>query len=626
MTHRGIALLLALAACGKKQPIAELTKADGPVERQPGTGAWTAALVGTKYFLGDAARTADGGAELVITGGAARIAMQPHTVLRFGGSKEANQIAVELGAVDLMGSGQYGLDVGDVKLTGGTVRIAAKAGGGSTVTLQMGDAVVTSRSGQTFDLDIGGSIDLGDVVVRTVADAQVVDAAVAVVDAAEPDAAPPIADGASFAVTGKKVEILLPGETKWQALPEGAGALAKGAKIRLGAGSTAKLTSNGTTLDMAGSSRAGLSETGALMFETGSARASVPPSITGKVGVPGGEVVLEGTAQAGAEARLDVNGREAEVAVLRGGARLVGSGGGTLELNRGETASVAKVGTIRVVEAIPGFYDFQLAVGNSALIHDPKGNTAIQFSFGGKCAEGGFIEMDRNAKFQTAKVSSGKDGANMMVGAGSWSYRLRCTKGGGDTGAVASGRVTVLRDGGNRPIPKNAATNEIRADGRPWTVSYQSVLPSIAVPTKGTGGVFKLHVASGGTSKVYEGKGPKIVIPSKDLAEGNTYTFWLEKDGVKDPKVSSFKFEFDNTTPQVYIQEPVNGKPWAEEILVRGAVLAGWSASVNDANIPIDAQRRFTVRVPKPTAARALSIRLSHPQRGVHYYLRRGAP
>lgn len=617
----------ALAACGKKQPIAELTKADGPVERQAGTGAWASAAVGAKYFLGDAARTADGAAELAITGGAAKVAMQPHTVLRFGGSKDASQIAVELGAIDLTGSGQYGLDVGDVKLTGGTVRIAAKAGGGSTVTLQMGDAVVTTRAGQTFDLDIGGSVDLGDVVVKSVADAQVLDAAVAVVDAAAPpDAAEVVADGATIEVTGKKAEVLLPGETKWQALPAGGGALAKGAKVRVGTGSTAKITSNGTTLDMGGGSRMALSDTGALTFETGSARASVPPNTSGKIGVPGGEIVLEGTAQAGAEARIDVNGREAKVAVTRGGARLVGSGGGTLQMNRGETASVAKVGTIRVVEAIPGFYDFQIAVGNSALIHDPRGNTAVQFSFGGKCSDGGFIEMDKNAKFQTAKVSSGKDGANMMVGAGSWSYRLRCNKGGGDSGAVASGRITVLRDGGNRPIPKNAATNEIRADGRPWTVSYQSVLPSIAVPTKGTGGVFKLHVASGGTSKVYQGPGPKIVIPGKDLAEGNTYTFWLEKDGVKDPKVSSFKFEFDNTTPQVYIQEPVNGKAWAEEILVRGAVLAGWSASVNDANIPIDAQRRFTVRVPKPSQARALSIRLSHPQRGVHYYLRRGAP
>jgi len=618
-------LVVALGACGKKQPVAELTKADGPVERQAGTGAWATASIGTKYYLGDAARTADGGAQLTVTGGAATIAMQPRTILRFGGTKEDSQIAVELGSVALTGTGEYGLDVGDVKLSGGTVRIAARAGGGSTVTLDVGDAVLTTRTGETIQLELGASLDVGDVVVvRNPPDAAVVDAPVA--DAAEPpsDAVEPVAGDSVLEVTGKKVELLPPGETKWQALPAGPGALAKGAKLRVGKGSSAKITAGGTTLDLTGGARMALTGDGVLFLETGVGRASVPAATKGKVGVPGGEVAIEGTAQAGAEARIDVNGREARVTVARGGARLVGTGGGVLEMNRGETATIAKVGTIRVIESIPSFYDFAVSVGASVQLHDPKGATAVQFKFGGKCPEGGFVEMDKNSRFQTSKVSGGKDAANMMVTAGTWAYRLRCTKGGGDSGSVGGGRIVVLRDSGNRPIPKKAATNEIRADGRTWTVGYQSVLPSIAVPTKGTGGTFKLHVATGGAEKVYQGPGPKIVIPAKDLSEDHTYTFWLEKDGVKDPKVSSLKFEFDNTTPQVYIQDPVNGRPWGDEILVRGAVLEGWSASVNDANIPIDAKRLFKVRVPKPTDARALAIKLSHPQRGVRYYLRRG--
>ncbi|HVK88794.1 MAG TPA: hypothetical protein VM513_31960, partial [Kofleriaceae bacterium] len=185
---RAVALLVvALGACGKKQPVAELTTADGPVERQAGTGAWATASIGTKYYLGDAARTADGGAQLTVTGGAATIAMQPRTILRFGGTKEDSQIAVELGSVALTGTGEYGLDVGDVKLSGGTVRIAARAGGGSTVTLDVGDAVLTTRTGETIQLELGASLDVGDVVVvRNPPDAGVVDAPVA--DAAVEDA------------------------------------------------------------------------------------------------------------------------------------------------------------------------------------------------------------------------------------------------------------------------------------------------------------------------------------------------------------------------------------------------------------------------------------------------------
>jgi len=55
---------------------------------------------------------------------------------------------------------------------------------------------------------------------------------------------------------------------------------------------------------------------------------------------------------------------------------------------------------------------------------------------------------------------------------------------------------------------------------------------------------------------------------------------------------------------------------------MRGAVLPGWSAAVEAIAIPVGNQRRFAAKVGIPGAS-ALAIRLSHPQRGVHYYLRR---
>src|SRR3569623_2177145 len=98
--------------------IATREKADGPVERQVGDKPWGGARIGTKYFLGDAARTADGGAQLSRAGNA-RIAMQPHTILRFGtGKAGAAQIGVELGAIDLVGAGKYDREVGGVRQEG----------------------------------------------------------------------------------------------------------------------------------------------------------------------------------------------------------------------------------------------------------------------------------------------------------------------------------------------------------------------------------------------------------------------------------------------------------------------------------------------------------------------------
>lgn len=620
-----IALSLGLvASCGGKKDnaIAKLAKKDGPVDRQQGESEWKAADVGAEFFIGDAARTADGGAGLEVVGGA-QIAMQPHTILRFGGTAQQSKIGVELGAIDITGTGTYAVDGGDLKLSKGTVRITAKGGGKSSIELTIGDAQVSAINGGTISLEVGKAIDLGlDIAVTTI-DAGVADAASAAVDAAEIDAGP-VASGSEgqIEVTGKRAEIQKPGSTTWEPLPAGAGVLAKGTKVRVGTGTTARLTSGGTTLDLAGGSRAVLGEDLVITLEAGTARASSAANAEGKVVVPGGAVALNAT-PGGSESRLDMNARETKVTTTRGAAKLTGANGGELAMNRGESATLAKNGTIRVIEAIPSYFDFRVSVGESVTIHDPKGATAVQFSFGGTCTDSGFIEMDRDAKFRTAKVSGGKEQANLMVSAGSWAYRLRCTTASGDSAAVGSGRIIVLRDSGSRALPKQAATNDIDADGRNYRVDYQSVIPTIAVRIKGEGAPFTLHMATEGKDETFTGPGPKILVPGTKLKEG-TYTYWVDRNGVKDPKVSTLKIGFDNTAPQVYIEKPVNGAVWDAEIEVRGAVLPGWTAAVDAVTIPIDKQRRFAAKVPKPSG-NALAIKLSHPQRGVHYYLRRGA-
>ncbi len=615
-------LLVIGGACGgnKSSAIAELKKAEGPVEKQAAEATWSAASVGTKFYIGDAARTADGSALLEVAGGA-QIAMQPHTVLRFGGKQGNSKIAVDLGAIDLSGTGSYGLDVGDVRLSKGTLRITAKGKGQSSVVLTIGDAQVSDINGNTIELVVGQVVDLSmDVEVKSI-DAGIIDAPIdAVIDAPEAVAS---ATEASVTVTGKKAEIQLAGEKDWKPLAAGAGVLPKGAKLRLGAATSAKVTSGGTTLDMAGGSRMTLNNDMSMLFEAGTGQASSAVGALGRVSIPGGAITTKGGTDTGGETKLDISPRDTRVSVHRGTAKLTGANGGELDLNRGETATLAKNGTIRVVEAIPTYFDFRLMAGETVTIHDPKGNTAVKFSFGGKCSGGGgFIEMDKDSRYRTAKVSSGKDDANLMVGAGGWAYRLRCSSGGGDSAPVASGRLVVSRDSGNRALPKQEATNEIDTDGRNYRISYQSVIPTIAVRIKGEGGPFTLHVATGGKEEQFKGPGPKIKVPSAKLKEG-TYTYWIDRNGVKDPKVSTLTIDFDNTAPQVYISSPVNGRAWEGEIDVRGAVLPGWTAAVEAVTIPIDSQRRFQAKVGQPPG-KALAIKLSHPQRGVHYYLRRG--
>lgn len=614
-----VLLLVLFAACGDKKPaIAELKQAEGPVEKQQGDGPWGDAKIGSKFYFGDAARTADGGAQLEVFGNA-MIAMQPHTVLRFGGTEKASKIAVELGAIELTGTGNYGFDLGDVRLSrNGTVRITANPGGKPLIQLTLGEAQVSTLTGTT-NLEIGKPIEiaLGVESVKAI-DAGVPDAA-PVVDAPEIDAAP-IGEGASLEANGKNVEIQLLGETKWTAVAAGAANIPKGAKLRVGSGSTAKVTSAGATLELAGGSRAAIGDDLAITIEVGDVRANA--TADGRIVLPGGSLQLVGTPNGASEARLGVGARDTKVTMARGNAKLVGALGSDLEMSRGESATLSKSGTIRVIEAIPSYFDFRVGAGESVTIHDPRPPTAVKFSFDDKCPNGGVVEMDKDNRYKTAKVSAGKEGANLSVAAGSWAYRLRCSSGGGEGSAVASGRIVVRKDAGNRTLPKIPPLNSIDADGRTWRLGYQSQIPNLQVSTKAAGSSFRLHLATEGKDQTFDGKKPSITVPGSQLEEG-TYVYWFEIDGVAQPKKSTLIFNFDNTAAQVYIELPVNGRPWPSgDIPVKGAVLQGWTASIDGHTIPLDSSRRFNASA-QPPSGNALAIKVAHPQFGTHYYLRR---
>jgi hypothetical protein len=611
-----------ICACGDKpSAIAELTKAEGPVdgtavERQEGDAAWQAAKVGALYFLGDAARTGEASATLEVGGGAARIVMQHRTVLRFGGKAGANKISVELGAIDLANTGSYALDVGDVKLAkNAAVRITAQGAGRTSVELILGGGQVAAN-GSTVELELGKPVDVG-VGAAPPIDAGV-DARIAV-DAA-PDAPPaPVAGDATIEVVGKKADVLVPGDTAWKPLPPGAGSLVKGSVIRVGVNTTAKVVAATTALELASGARIKLGDDLAFAVELGGVRAGATAPAT--VALPGGAVALSGTPAGAAETRLDANARETKITMLRGGSKLTGASGAELGMSRGESAILTRAGAIRVTEAIPGYFDFRVGVGESLTIHDPRPPTAVQFQFDGKCPDGGIIEVDRDGRFRTSKVSAGKDFANVLIPGGTWSYRLRCTSNGGEGNAIASGRVAAVRDDGRRPLPKNQGVNDIDADGRNYRISYQSAIPSVAVHVRNPGASHKLHLASGGKEQTFDSSTATITVPGAQLHEG-TYSYWIDRDGAKQDKVSSLTIDFDQTAPQVYIESPGNGQPWSGDIDVRGAVLPGWAAAVEAIAIPVDKQRRFAAKVGAPSGT-ALAIRLSHPQRGVHYYLRR---
>ena len=302
-----VALGAALGACrGSANAIAELATADGPVERQEGAAPWKRAQLGTQFFLGDAARVSNGRATLRIVGGTAQIVMRDGTVLRFGGKPGQIAIAVEAGAIGLSGNGSYSLDVGTVKLAGGTVEITRKGNGRSTVELTVGKGQVET-DGQTVDLAIGQPRDVG-AEARVAIDAGVRDAAIpidAAVDAPDDAPAPAAVGDATIEVTGKRAELRAPGQTAWKPLPAGGGPIARGSAVRLGPGTTARLTGGGAVLDLASGARVKLGDGDELELSLEAGGAQVIATNPTALALPGGALALAGATGAAAEARLD---------------------------------------------------------------------------------------------------------------------------------------------------------------------------------------------------------------------------------------------------------------------------------------------------------------------------------
>jgi hypothetical protein len=630
-----LAALPALSGCGacRDQPaaLAELVQAEGPVERAAagetaagGGDAWRPASLGARFYLGDSARTGTGAAQLQLAG-SSRLDMTPHTVLRFGrrGDKATEQrLAVELGTIEIAGGGAFQFDVGEISVEqNGGVRISAGKAG-SRVELLVGRASIRPTGGELTPLAPGVAVDFSDIEIRSVPDATRGDAGpVAAPDAAAaPDA--PGADAAAAAAvaveTTGTTEVRAAADQPWQPLPGGARTVELGTQLRVKSG-TARLDTGDVAVALEKGGVVAVTPERRLAVLDGDALVRAAPGKAASVALPGGELAFEATPR-GAAGDVAVGSRESRVRVTGGKLALVGAKGSRLEMRRGESALLGKAGAIRVLVAVPEAFDVAIAAGESVTVHDARGAAAVQFRFAEQCPEGGVVELDSSASFRTPAVSAGEGAANLMVSSGSYHYRVRCEERGGDGRPVASGRLYVVRDSGRRPLPAAPPPFQLDADGRTYRVGYQAAIPTMKVVWKGgSGDSFTLRLARDGKDQSFSSSEPSYSIPGSKLSEG-VYMLWFEKSGGRS-KVSTLIIDFDNTAPAVYIDEPDDGEAWAAEVTIKGAVLPGWTVGIDGVALPLDKQRRFRATVPAPPST--LAIRVSHPQRGVHYYLRR---
>ncbi len=266
----------------------------------------------------------------------------------------------------------------------------------------------------------------------------------------------------------------------------------------------------------------------------------------------------------------------------------------------------------------PDIADLLAAGGDSLIVHDPHPPTVIGFNTT-RCS--GVVVLEVGAKKRetigTARVTA-------AFPAGAQHYRLRCDA---DAAPLAQGTVTVVPDSGSRRLASAAPANRIDADGRRYTILYQSLLPKISVrwPNPPGAGPFQLFVSSQGKAqKQFSAGSANYALPAGVLTEGS-HELWFGS-GSELSRKTTVLVQFDNAAPTASISSPAEkGFAPGSTVSVAGTALPGWTVSVAGHELDQDAQQRFSGEVTAPGDVSALAIRFAHPQRGVHYYLRRSS-
>lgn len=268
--------------------------------------------------------------------------------------------------------------------------------------------------------------------------------------------------------------------------------------------------------------------------------------------------------------------------------------------------------------------DLSIAAGESIIIHDPRPPTAIGVLAGERCNGSALLSVDGSRARPEERVGEARIG--VALASGTHRYTVYCLDGSGARAdKLGQGTISVIPDAGLRRLASSAPISNVDADGRRYTILYQSLQPRIAVqwPNAPTASSYVLTVTSPHGTKTLTSNNPRYFFASGALIEGQ-HTFSFEGAGRRS-RDTTVVIRFDNAAPAASITTPADGSfaPGAS-VLVSGTAQPGSVVTVGGETLQQDAQNRFSMAINAPSD-QALAIRFVQPQRGVHYYLRRSA-
>jgi len=596
---RIVVVVVTLAACSTSPShvVATLEEVVASVERMPrADAAWHVARKGDTFVNGSAVRTGVASRAKLRVGKAGRLDVRPSSIVYFtrDGQKQRDDVKVETGSVEIE-AGDASLGLGEAVLEPGAKVRVDSAADGTTIVVTLGRVVLEDNV-----IEAGKSVTLSTAGARpAVTTPTPIDAGEATTRA-----------GITVAIAGKAATAKSKaGESE---LGVGEHAVEVGTSIVTPEGAVATIARGGATVATAGPSEVRILDRLAIISGAATLQAESADAVAT---IPGGTV----TARTGGAATATVGKAGTQITAQRGTVEIE-TARGTETLAPGETATVTAKGAIERLPPPPKQTVATIEAGESPMLHDARAPTALRVRFGAACTGAGIVEVAKDRAFKRIVArSGGSDGANVLVPAGTFSYRVRCPHGKG-----ASGTVRVAKDAGTRPLPKAAARTFVDLDGREYTILYQNLLPELSLSWRNAPTslryTFVIKPASGAEKRITS-MTSATTLPAGELREGS-YTAWAELDGGRKSEVGRIVIEFDNAAPSVSIDRVAAE---GDGTRVSGTVIEGTTVSVTGTPVELDRHRRFTAVLPARDTDEAPAVRIAHPKSGLHYYVVRDA-
>jgi hypothetical protein len=336
-------------------------------------------------------------------------------------------------------------------------------------------------------------------------------------------------------------------------------------------------------------------------------------------------VIILRNVSGGTKAGVRVGSKEGQVSVQRGSVS-TSLNGESEELGAGEQGSWSVSGATAQItgseESVdqalvqPSYFNLAVPAGESFVLHAPELPVSVSLDIGEKCPEESEVQLSGS------RLSArGTQRINVLLNRGTRSYSVRCV-GGKNGRVVAKGTINVLLDQGTRRLPPLPPSSLADADGRTYTLYYSNQPPTLKLrwPNAPTEPGYVLEV----DGKPRNLQVSEYVFKSGELSDGSHAVSF--RAGTRRSRTTTIEVRFDNNAPTASVTQPADRafSP-GQAIQVSGVSLPSWKVSLIGGTIREESDGRFTGSI-TPTAERPdISVRLSHPRRGVHYYLRRAA-